>query len=296
MCGSVTIGMKKSIDNRFPVPILVEVCCSCCYVEAAIATTPFLISRPQNPWKMMSFEPNKYSCHHLENPHFQWKIPMFNGKSWKSTMFNGKSTMFNGKSTMFNGKSTMFNGKSTMFNGKSTMFNGKSPCSMGKVHRLMVDFPACHLSLLKPRWGCKRSTAYPWHRPKPPVRRRDLFEGEPPGPVGSDSLGAWWVGLAFSSTRMFPKMVGFPPKSSILIGFSIINHSFWGTTIFGKTHKVEVCQILGVIGSTFEGFVFWTHPTWVGVQDFSRWIYHSISMVWHNNMDPGYVWSNISGT
>ena len=26
------------------------------------------------------------------------------------------------------------------------------------------------------------------------------------------------------------------PKSSILKGFSIINHPFWGTPIFGKTH------------------------------------------------------------
>ena len=26
------------------------------------------------------------------------------------------------------------------------------------------------------------------------------------------------------------------PKSSILIGFSIINHPFWGTLIFGNTH------------------------------------------------------------
>ena len=25
------------------------------------------------------------------------------------------------------------------------------------------------------------------------------------------------------------------PKSSILIGFSIINHPFWGSTIFGNT-------------------------------------------------------------
>ena len=35
---------------------------------------------------------------------------------------------------------------------------------------------------------------------------------------------------------MFPKIV-VPPKSSILIGFSIINHPFWCTTIFGNTHK-----------------------------------------------------------
>ena len=29
------------------------------------------------------------------------------------------------------------------------------------------------------------------------------------------------------------------PKSSILIGFSIINHPFWGTPIFGNTHIVH---------------------------------------------------------
>ena len=28
------------------------------------------------------------------------------------------------------------------------------------------------------------------------------------------------------------------PKSSILLGFSIINHPFWGTPIFGNTHIV----------------------------------------------------------
>ena len=33
------------------------------------------------------------------------------------------------------------------------------------------------------------------------------------------------------------------PKSSILIGFSIINHPFWGTIIFGNTHiKSELLQ------------------------------------------------------
>ena len=30
------------------------------------------------------------------------------------------------------------------------------------------------------------------------------------------------------------------PKSSILIGFSIINHPFWGTPIFGNTH-ISLC-------------------------------------------------------
>ena len=37
-----------------------------------------------------------------------------------------------------------------------------------------------------------------------------------------------------------PKIVGFPPKSCILIGFSIINHPFWGTPIFGNTYLNEL--------------------------------------------------------
>ena len=34
------------------------------------------------------------------------------------------------------------------------------------------------------------------------------------------------------------------PKSSISIGFSIINHSFWGTPIFGNPHLVlyHICE------------------------------------------------------
>ncbi len=38
------------------------------------------------------------------------------------------------------------------------------------------------------------------------------------------------------------------PKSSILIGFSLINHPFWGTTIFGTTYilgigtlRIQIC-------------------------------------------------------
>ena len=36
-------------------------------------------------------------------------------------------------------------------------------------------------------------------------------------------------------TWVFPK-IGVPPNHSVLIGFSIINHPFWGTPIFGNTH------------------------------------------------------------
>ena len=32
------------------------------------------------------------------------------------------------------------------------------------------------------------------------------------------------------------------PKSSILIGFSIINPPFWGTTIFGNTYVIFLSE------------------------------------------------------
>ena len=34
------------------------------------------------------------------------------------------------------------------------------------------------------------------------------------------------------------------PKSSILIGLSIINHPFWGTPIFGNTHIKSINPFL----------------------------------------------------
>ena len=52
---------------------------------------------------------------------------------------------------------------------------------------------------------------------------------------------------------MFPKIMGFPPKSSILIGFSIINHPFWGTPIFGNTHMVVWKRELPI--STYGGLL-----------------------------------------
>ena len=34
------------------------------------------------------------------------------------------------------------------------------------------------------------------------------------------------------------------PKSSILIGFSIVNHPFWGTTIFGNTYVLKLNALI----------------------------------------------------
>ena len=47
------------------------------------------------------------------------------------------------------------------------------------------------------------------------------------------------------SIWLFPKKRG-TPKSSILIGFSIINHPFWGTTIFGNTHIAGLLPYLAM--------------------------------------------------
>ena len=46
---------------------------------------------------------------------------------------------------------------------------------------------------------------------------------------GEHLLGIVWKYMAVSENNG-------TPKSSILIGFSIINHPFWGITIFGNTH------------------------------------------------------------
>ena len=37
------------------------------------------------------------------------------------------------------------------------------------------------------------------------------------------------------------------PKSSILIGFSIINHPFWGTPIFGNIQIVSIRGYYGIL-------------------------------------------------
>ena len=37
------------------------------------------------------------------------------------------------------------------------------------------------------------------------------------------------------------------PKSSILIGFSIINHPFWGTFVFGNTHIAEFAWAVWIL-------------------------------------------------
>ncbi len=66
--------------------------------------------------------------------------------------------------------------------------------------------------------------------PEPLVSHLKLFSLEKVGMTEKqlDEVTMIWV---------FPK-IGVPPKSWIFIGFSIINHPFGGTPIFGNTHDI----------------------------------------------------------
>ena len=70
--------------------------------------------------------------------------------------------------------------------------------------------------------------------------------------------------FSYQQQKGLSKNNGKTPKSSILIGFSIINHPFWGTPIFGNTQKLQMwvfrmsrnfesCQ-LSMQGFVFRGF------------------------------------------
>ena len=51
--------------------------------------------------------------------------------------------------------------------------------------------------------------------------------------------------VSFKKSKwVFPKIWEKPPNHPILIGFSIINHPFWGTPIFGNTQMKEMKLIL----------------------------------------------------
>ena len=54
----------------------------------------------------------------------------------------------------------------------------------------------------------------------------------------------WFQHMRVNGIWVLNQKYGFlPPKSSISIGFSIINHPFWGIPIFGNTHMgILICS------------------------------------------------------
>ena len=50
------------------------------------------------------------------------------------------------------------------------------------------------------------------------------------------------------------------PKSSFLIGFSLINHPFWGTPIFGNTHMYRLYTCFQFVTQISESSTFSEDP------------------------------------
>ena len=80
---------------------------------------------------------------------------------------------------------------------------------------------------------CSRHTQYSMS-PKKPWCTHQIDWGAAPLLITTPHHSLWQNHLYYG---YFPKYSG-TPKSSILIGFSIINHQFWGTPIFGNTHII----------------------------------------------------------
>ena len=74
-----------------------------------------------------------------------------------------------------------------------------------------------------------------------------------------------WESRKFSPKVIwvFPKIGVYTPKSLILIGFSIINHPFWGTSIFGNIHMEACILVFWYLGfySLQNATALGLHPT-----------------------------------
>ena len=85
--------------------------------------------------------------------------------------------------------------------------------------------------------GCCDPWSHGWMDAGRKVLWKDAFEVTTwIGAAGKVSKAGVAVYTAGNRYMDVSKIVGFPAKSSILIGFSIMNHPFWGTPIFGNTH------------------------------------------------------------
>ena len=94
-------------------------------------------------------------------------------------------------------------------------------------------FPFLLVSIFRTSWGMASNSGscHDWsHRNVASTWNLE----EMLGALHLAKLSSWWI-QKNTLYWVFPK-IGVPPKSSMFIGFSIINHPFWGTTIFGYTH------------------------------------------------------------
>ena len=94
-----------------------------------------------------------------------------------------------------------------------------------------------------------------------------------PGLESGNSWFDWFVRNPGSAHQLrlvvgVSKNMGKPPKSSILIGFSIVNHLFWGTTIFGNT-QLKSHYLPGF----FTSFRWWKPDFWAINSMVSWWMF-----------------------
>ncbi len=86
-------------------------------------------------------------------------------------------------------------------------------------------------------------------------RIRSRMRAEARSGASSEAVSSWPWWFVLKGMKYYPliwvcpKNRGGPPKSSSLIGFSIINHPFWGTTIFGNIHTVTISWQAWDLGS-----------------------------------------------
>jgi len=86
---------------------------------------------------------------------------------------------------------------------------------------------------------------------------------------------------------------GGTPKSSILIGISIINHPFWGTPYFGNTHMF--CSTFPPhFFTVFSGvFAHSDDSIWIPLGEMSKHL--KIVLLGLQNPCPRYVWMTVRG-
>ena len=84
---------------------------------------------------------------------------------------------------------------------------------------------------------------------------------------------AKWVSL--EDPKLGVSLNGGTPKSSIFIGFSIINHPFWGTFFFGNTQLIGKKNLIGLMISggvvRWINYIYIVYPWILGILDTLMW-------------------------
>ena len=111
--------------------------------------------------------------------------------------------------------------------GFSYDFSFKVPVILKELYRYTVPPPQIKLTVFSKQ---------------PPQKKKWMMIGR-----RVDEFFLFWFKMGFSKDNV-------TPKSSILIGFSIINHPFWGTPIFGNT-QIKAGSVF-FQGQNLELFVF----------------------------------------